>query len=227
MTCSRLLWMFGLVDQRDVLGRAVVALEQLDVVLLDAHGLLDDALVRSPAIRSLKKRSHSASLKLMPFSASSCARRLATRSASVVMGRYSYACDWRILMNSRSSSASDWYADEPVGVRNELGDDRALRTDRDRLVARWLALAHAASFLEGQQAVAVVLVLLTAGDCARRASRRMRSLTESIELVEDADDAVLSSREGTGRMTGKGHFGLTVHTADVAYVFARLIVRVA
>ena len=47
MTCSRLLWMFCLVDQRDVLGRAVVALEDLDVVLLDADGLLDDALVRA------------------------------------------------------------------------------------------------------------------------------------------------------------------------------------
>ena len=51
----------------------------------------------------------------MPFSASSCVRRLAIRSASVLMGRYSYACDCRILMNSASSSASDWYADALVG----------------------------------------------------------------------------------------------------------------
>ena len=45
MTCSRLLWMFGLVDERDVLRRAVVTLQELDVVLLDADGLLDDAVV--------------------------------------------------------------------------------------------------------------------------------------------------------------------------------------
>ena len=37
--------MFGLVDQVDVLGRAVVALEDLDVVFLDAGGLLDDPVV--------------------------------------------------------------------------------------------------------------------------------------------------------------------------------------
>ena len=35
----------GLVDQVDVLGRAVVALEDLDVVFLDAGGLLDDPVV--------------------------------------------------------------------------------------------------------------------------------------------------------------------------------------
>jgi hypothetical protein len=37
--------MFCLVDQVDVLGRAVVALQDLDVVFLDARGLLDDAVV--------------------------------------------------------------------------------------------------------------------------------------------------------------------------------------
>ena len=36
-----------LVDEHDVLGRAVVASEQLDVVLVDAHGLVDDAGVRA------------------------------------------------------------------------------------------------------------------------------------------------------------------------------------
>ncbi len=36
-----------LVDQHDVLGRAVVASEQEDVVLVDAHGLVDDAGVRA------------------------------------------------------------------------------------------------------------------------------------------------------------------------------------
>jgi hypothetical protein len=36
-----------LVDQRTFFDRAVVALEQLDVVLLDAHRLLDDGVVRT------------------------------------------------------------------------------------------------------------------------------------------------------------------------------------
>ena len=72
----------------DVLGRAVVALEDLDVVLLDAHRLLDDALVRAgdllgeePLPLGVGERD--------PFSASSCARRLATSCASLVIGRYS------------------------------------------------------------------------------------------------------------------------------------------
>ena len=43
MTCSRLLWMFCLSISEMFLVDAVVALQQLDVVLLDAHGLLDDA----------------------------------------------------------------------------------------------------------------------------------------------------------------------------------------
>ena len=37
----------GLVDELDVLRRPVVALEDLDVVLLDADGLLGDAIVRT------------------------------------------------------------------------------------------------------------------------------------------------------------------------------------
>ena len=35
-----------LIDQQDVLRRAIVPLQQLDVILLDAHRLLDDAIVR-------------------------------------------------------------------------------------------------------------------------------------------------------------------------------------
>ena len=46
----------------------------------------------APAILSVKNRSHSASVNAISFSASSCARRLATSAASLVIGRYSYAC---------------------------------------------------------------------------------------------------------------------------------------
>ena len=45
MTCSWLLWMLLLVDELDVLLRAVVTLQDLDMVFLDARGLLDDAVV--------------------------------------------------------------------------------------------------------------------------------------------------------------------------------------
>ena len=77
-----------LVDQVDVLGRAVVALEDLDVVFLDAGGLLDDAVVLA-GDRSVKNRCHSASVNSILFSASSWARRLATSAAALVIGRYS------------------------------------------------------------------------------------------------------------------------------------------
>ncbi len=43
----------------------------------------------SPAIFSVKNRSHSALLNVMPLSASSCTRRFAMSSASLVSGRYS------------------------------------------------------------------------------------------------------------------------------------------
>lgn len=51
------------------------------------------ALSFAPAIFSAKNRRHSASLNVMPLSASSWARRFAMSSASLVSGRYSQAWD--------------------------------------------------------------------------------------------------------------------------------------
>ena len=62
----------------------------------------------SPAILSVKNRCHSASENVISFSASSCARRLATSAASLVIGRYSYACSRSSSMNAASSAASHW-----------------------------------------------------------------------------------------------------------------------
>ena len=50
-------------------------------------------------MRSVKNRFHSASENVIWFSASSWTRRFATRSASEVIGRYSYACDCSSRIN--------------------------------------------------------------------------------------------------------------------------------
>src|SRR5690606_11435451 len=48
------------------------------------------------------------------FRASTWVRRFATSCASDVIDRYSYACDCNNRINSRSSSASDWYEPAPA-----------------------------------------------------------------------------------------------------------------
>jgi hypothetical protein len=62
-----------LVDQHDVLGRAVVAGEQLDVVLLDADGLVDDAGVGAGDPLA-EEGVHSVSENRMPLSVRAAAQ---------------------------------------------------------------------------------------------------------------------------------------------------------
>lgn len=79
-----------LVDQRHVLDRTVVALQQLDVVILNTNRLVDDTVVAAGdpfAEESFPSVSENVTL----LSASSCFRRLATSWAYLVIGRNSYA----------------------------------------------------------------------------------------------------------------------------------------
>ena len=93
-------------------------------------------------------------------------------------------------MNCRSSSASDWYAVSAGGVRHELGDDRALGADGDRLVAgRASAPRSCRRLLEGQQGRGS-----TRTACGARSARpadRSKVVHERVELVEDRDDPLL------------------------------------
>ena len=88
MTCSRLLWMF-------VLSMSVTFLVEPSSRFRSwtwsswMRTVFSTMPSLAPAILSEKKRSHSASLNVIPLSASSCTRRFAMSSASLVSGRYS------------------------------------------------------------------------------------------------------------------------------------------
>ena len=105
----------------------------------------------APAILSVKNRSHSASLNLMLFRASSWVRRLAIE---LCLGR-----DREVLVRLRLQELDELPLERRLrlvgrgsrGIRDELGDDRALRADR-RSGRTWRAgaLAHAASSLKAK-----------------------------------------------------------------------------
>ena len=109
------------------------------MVVLDPRGLLDDARRWRRRSLSVKKRSHSASLKVIALSVSSWARRLAT---SVGLGR-----DREPLVGLRLELRDERALEVGLGLvgrrsllaGDELRDDGTLGADRDRLVAR----AHA------------------------------------------------------------------------------------
>jgi hypothetical protein len=139
----------ALVEQRDVLGRAVVALEDLDVILLDTDGLLDDALVGT----------------CDPLGEEPVPLRVAERDAvqsfnlgAEVGDELLLACDRQVLVCLTLQKLDELLL--KVGLRlvgrsgrsvgDELSNDGALRTDRDRVVLACWSLTHAASSLKAK-----------------------------------------------------------------------------
>ncbi len=132
---------------RDVLGGAVVALEQLDVVLLDANRLLDDAL----ALAGDPLLEEALPLLIAELDA---VQRLQLRAE--VRDQVGLGLDGEVVVRLRLQDLDELGLKLGLGLVgrragrfwDELGDDRTLRADGDRLIARWLALAHAASSLK-------------------------------------------------------------------------------
>ena len=88
MTCSRLLWMFRLSISRTFLN---VPSSRASTWTWSSwiRAVFSTMPSLAPAIFSAKNRSHSSSVNSIAFSASSCARRLATSADSLGIRRYS------------------------------------------------------------------------------------------------------------------------------------------
>ena len=134
MTCNRLLWMW-------VLSSSVMFFDEPSSRLSSwtwsswIRTVFSTMPSRSPAIFSAKNRCHSLSVNVMRLSPSSWVRRFATKSASDVTGRYSYACSRSSRTSSASSSASDWYRVASAGSASNSAttvdsDDTAIGSNR-------------------------------------------------------------------------------------------------
>ena len=153
----------------------------------------------APAMRSVKNRSHSASVNVMPFSASSCVRRLAT---SVGLGR-----DRQVLVRLRLQELDELALQLGLGLvavalggsgTNSATTVLSALTAIGSIARSAVAPRSCGQLLEGQQPVAVVLVLLPAGVRARPEDRSTRSFTSASNLSRIATMRSCSSSGGTG-----------------------------
>ena len=131
-----------LVEKRDVLGRAVIAPEGVDVVVLHAHGLLGRAVVRPDEIlrqqaRPLRVREGDA-IQYLELSAEVCEQ-------------ISLGVDREVLVRLASKQGDELVLEVGLGlirggscgVRGELGYNGRLGRDCDRLVVERTRFAHA------------------------------------------------------------------------------------
>ena len=128
-----------LVDQRDVLGRAVVPGQQLDVVFLDADGFLDDAVVlaRDPLVE-----------EAVPLGVREGHLVERFELGAQVRDQVSLRREGQALIRLRLEQGDELLLQCHLGLvaravawlRNVLRDDRALSTDRNRVEIR--ALRH-------------------------------------------------------------------------------------
>ena len=132
----------GLVDQGDVLDRAVVTSEQLHVVALDANSLIGDALVcRGDALGE----------ETLPFGVTEDNGVQGLKLGAQVLDEFSFGRDRQVLIRLLLQKSDEFALEGRFGlvrvgasrVGNVLRHHSTFRRHRDRFVLAYCPLTHA------------------------------------------------------------------------------------